>query len=80
MVRINSGNSLFMSLENVHYFLAWNIDDFDRSIVTRGHQLAIIIEEGQLPQQFMMRFQIGDFIFIPNAINDVQISIIIAGC
>lgn len=76
---IDAGHCLFVSFQYGDYLLAWNINYFNGSIITSGEKLAVIIEEGELSDEFVVRFECGYFIFGSCNINNEEVAIVIAG-
>jgi hypothetical protein len=78
LVRADAANRLSVSLEHRDHFFAGDIHDLNRAVVAGCQQFAIVVEEGQLPDQLEVRLKRGYFILISANVGHVEVAIIIA--
>ena len=79
-MRTDAADCLSVTLEHGDHFFAGDVYHLNRAVVAGGEQFAIVVEEGQLPDQLEVRFQGSYLVLISANVCHVEVAIIIARC
>lgn len=66
-----------MPLEDRDHLLAGDVDDLDRAVVAGSEQLAVVVEEGQLPDEFEVRLQRCHLVLRTADVGHVQVAVVV---
>lgn len=76
---VDRADCQLVAFEGLDDLLARDVDHSNGGVIGGGEDLAVVLDEAELPHEFGVRLEAEDFVFVALSVDDVDVAVVVAG-